>query len=457
VTDYSVEPSLVRGRLTLEQIEELVVKPLDTKPDRKFWIAISISGSVLMVGVVCLLLTFYYGTGLWGNNEPVGWGFPIINFVFWVGIGHAGTLISAILYLLRQKWRTGIARFAEAMTIFAVICAGIFPVIHTGRPWLAGYLLPYPNQHGLWVNFTSPLVWDVFAVSTYLTVSFVFWYTGLIPDFATLRDRTTSKIKKTIYSIFSLGWRHSNRHWIHYEKAYALLAGFATPLVLSVHTIVSFDFAVSILPGWHTTIFPPYFVAGAIFSGFAMVSTVLIIVRKIFDLEHIITLDHLEKMNKVILATGMMVGLAYATEFFMSWYSGVPEEQFVFINRVFGPYMWAYWIMVSCNVIFPQLFWFKKIRRSIPVMMVIVILVNVGMWFERFVIIVTSLHRDFLPSSWGMYIPSLVDIGILAGSFGLFFTLVILFTKTLPVVSISEVKAVSDGGQPSNHGGNNYA
>jgi molybdopterin-containing oxidoreductase family membrane subunit len=426
---------------------------MDTRPNKKFYIALSISLSALLLGAVCLALSFYYGTGLWGNNQPVAWGFPIVNFVFWVGIGHAGTLISAILFLLRQKWRTGIARFAEAMTIFAVMCAGIFPIIHTGRPWLAGYLMPYPNQHGLWVNFTSPLVWDVFAVSVYFTVSFVFWYTGLIPDFATLRDRTASKIKKAVYSTFSLGWRHSNRHWQHYEKAYVILAGFATPLVLSVHTIVSFDFAVSIMPGWHTTIFPPYFVAGAIFSGFAMVVTVLVFVRKIFDLQQIITIDHLEKMNKVILATGMMVGYAYSMEFFIAWYSGVQIEQFVFINRAFGPYAWAYWIMVSCNVLSPQLFWFRKIRRSIPLMIIIVIFVNIGMWFERFVIVVTSLHRDFLPSSWGYYTPTLYDAGILLGSFGLFFTLVILFTKMLPVVSISEIKAVADGAQPSHHGG----
>jgi len=451
--DYSKEASTLAGRLSISEIEELVARPLDTKPDKKYFIALSISGSLLLIGAVCLAFSFYYGIGLWGNNQPVGWAVPIVNFVFWVGIGHAGTLISAILFLLRQKWRTGIARFAEAMTIFAVMCAGIFPIIHTGRPWLAGYLLPYPNQHSLWVNFTSPLLWDVFAVSTYFTVSLVFWYIGLIPDFATLRDRTTSKLKKTIYSIFSLGWRHSSRHWQHYEKAYMLLAGFATPLVLSVHTIVSFDFAVSILPGWHTTIFPPYFVAGAIFSGFAMVVTVLVFVRKIFNLENIITLDHLEKMNKVILATGMMVGYAYGMEFFIAWYSGVQAEQFVFINRAFGPYAWAYWIMVSCNVIFPQLFWFRKFRRSIPVMMVIVILVNVGMWFERFVITVTSLHRDFLPSSWAYYTPTIFDMGILLGSFGLFFTLVILFTKSLPVVSISEVKAVAEGAQPSHYGG----
>lgn len=450
--DYTREVPNVEGGLTNAQIEELIAKPMSTRPDKKFYIALSISGTFLIIGAICLALSFYYGTGLWGNNQPVGWGFPIINFVFWVGIGHAGTLISAILFLLRQKWRTGIARFAEAMTIFAVICAGIFPLIHVGRPWLAGYLIPYPNQHSLWVNFMSPLVWDVFAVSTYLTVSFVFWYVGLIPDFATLRDRTVSKIKKVIYSIFSLGWRHSNRNWQHYEKSYILLAGFATPLVLSVHTIVSFDFAVSILPGWHTTIFPPYFVAGAVFSGFAMVVTVLVFVRKIFDLENIITINHLERMNKIMMTTGLMVGYGYAMEFFIAWYSGNPFEQFVFINRALGPYAVAYWIMISCNVLIPQLFWVRKFRRSVPVMLVIAILVNVGMWFERFVIVITSLSRDFLPSSWGMFIPTLVDFGILFGSFGLFFTLVIIFTKTLPVVSISEVKAVSEGAQPSHHG-----
>ena len=451
--DYSKELPLIQGRLSLGEIEDLIAKPMSEKPTKKYFFALSITLSLLMIGAVSLGLTFYYGIGLWGNNQPVGWAFDIVNFVFWVGIGHAGTLISAILFLLRQKWRTAIARFAEAMTIFAVMCAGIFPAVHTGRPWLDGWLLPHPNQHSLWVNFTSPLLWDVFAVSTYFTVSLVFWYIGLIPDFAVMRDRTTGKIKKFIYSLFSLGWRHSHRNWQHYEKSYVILAGFATPLVLSVHTIVSFDFAVSIMPGWHTTIFPPYFVAGAIFSGFAMVVTVLVFVRKVFDLENIITIDHLEKMNKVILVTGMMVGYAYAMEFFVAWYSGVQFEQFVFINRAFGPYAWAYWIMVSCNVIFPQFFWVKKFRRSIPVMMVIVIFVNVGMWFERFVITVTSLHRDFLPSSWGYYTPTLYDFGLLLGSFGLFFTLVLLFVKAMPVVAISEIKAVADGAQPTHHGG----
>ncbi len=451
--DYSQELPVIERRISLAEIDRLISKPLDEKPDKKFFIALSITGTLLLIGVISISYLFLYGTGVWGLNQPVGWAFDITNFVFWVGIGHAGTLISAILYLLRQKWRTGIARFAEAMTIFAVMCAGIFPIIHMGRPWLAGYLMPYPNQHGLWVNFTSPLVWDVFAVSTYFTVSLVFWYVGLIPDFGLLRDRTASTLKKSIYSIFSLGWRNSHRNWQHYEKAYMLLAGFATPLVLSVHTIVSFDFAVSIIPGWHTTIFPPYFVAGAIFSGFAMVVTVLIFVRKVFDLQHIITLNHLDKMNKIILATSMMVGYAYGMEFFIAWYSGNPSEQFVFINRAFGPYAWAYWIMVTCNVLIPQLFWFKKIRTTIPIMLVIVIFVNVGMWFERFVITVTSLHRDFLPSSWGYFVPSIFDLGTLIGSFGLFFTLVLLFTKTLPVVAMSELKAVAEGAQPSHNGG----
>jgi len=450
--DYSVEPPVVEGKPPLSSIDDAIIKPIDAKPTKAWFVAIAVSGTMLLIGAASLAVTFIFGVGMWGVNQPVGWGFDIVNFVFWVGIGHAGTLISAILFLLRQRWRTGIARFAEAMTIFAVMCAGLFPLIHTGRPWLDGYLMPYPNQHGLWINFTSPLVWDVFAVSTYFTVSAIFWYVGLIPDFATLRDRTVSRIKKIVYSILSLGWRHSNRHWQHYEMAYLILAGFATPLVLSVHTIVSFDFAVSIIPGWHTTIFPPYFVAGAVFSGFAMVQNMLIGIRKIYAIEHIITIDHLEKMNKIMITTGMMVGYAYGMEFFIAWYSGNSAETFVFFNRALGPYAWAYWTMVICNVVFPQLFWFKKIRRSIPAMFVIGVLVNVGMWFERFVIVVTSLSRDYLPSSWGFYVPSIYDIGILIGSFGLFFTLLLLFVKSMPVVSISEVKGVVEGAQPS-HGG----
>ena len=439
--DYTRELPVVEGSPTAAEVDATIAAPLDQFPSRMWWIIFSIALSFFSIGVFCIGMTLYKGLGLWGVNQPVSWGFDIVNFVFWVGIGHAGTLISAILFLLRQRWRTGIARFAEAMTIFAVMCAGLFPLLHTGREWLPMYLSPYPNQHGLWVNFTSPLLWDVFAVSTYFTVSLVFWYVGLIPDLATLRDRTTNKIKKVIYSLFSLGWRHSNRHWQHYERAYLILAGFATPLVLSVHTIVSFDFAVSVIPGWHTTIFPPYFVAGAVFSGFAMVQNVLIFVRQAFNLKHIITLDHLEKMNKVMILTGSMVGYAYAMEMFIAWYGGNQFERFVFLNRALGPYAWAYWTMVSCNVIFPQLFWFKKIRRSIPAMFIIGITVNIGMWFERFVIIVTSLSRDFLPSSWGHYTPTFYDVGILLGSFGLFFTLILIFVRVLPVVKERRISA----------------
>lgn len=448
---YTRELPLVENNPKLKDLDDVIAYPTESKPTKGWWIAISISSTALLIGAISLFYTIYYGIGMWGNNQPVGWAFGIINFVFWIGIGHAGTLISAILFLFRQKWRTGIARFAEAMTIFAVMTAGIFPIIHTGRPWLGGYLIPLPNQNGVWVNFMSPLLWDVFAVSTYFTISFLFWGIGLIPDLAALRDRTTSKIKKNIYKVLSLGWTNSNRNWSNYERAYLILAGISTPLVLSVHTIVSFDFAVSVIPGWHTTIFPPYFVAGAIFSGFGMVSTVLIIVRKVFHMEHIITIGHLEKMNKILLATGMMVGFAYSMEFFIAWYSGNTFESFTFVNRAFGPYAWAYWIMFSCNVFFPQLFWFRKIRRSIPITFVLVILVNVGMWFERFVIIVTSLHRDYLPSSWAMFTPTLTDMGLLVGSFGFFFTLLFMFLKTLPLVSISEVKAVVEGAQPTVH------
>lgn len=448
---YARELPLVEGDASLKAIDDVITLPTETKPTRGWWMAFGVSVTALTIGAICLGLTFYYGIGMWGNNQPVGWAFGIINFVFWIGIGHAGTLISAILLLFRQKWRTAIARFAEAMTIFAVMTAGIFPIIHTGRPWLAGYLIPLPNQNGVWVNFTSPLLWDVFAVSTYFTVSFLFWGLGLVPDIALMRDKTKSGIKKSIYKVLSLGWNNSNRHWSNYERAFLILAGISTPLVLSVHSIVSFDFAVSVIPGWHTTIFPPYFVAGAIFSGFGMVSTVLIIVRKVFNMENIITMNHLEKMNKILLATGMMVGYAYGMEFFIAWYSGNTFESFVFINRAFGPYAWAYWTMISCNVIFPQLFWFKKIRRNISITFVLVILVNVGMWFERFVIIVTSLHRDFLPSSWAMFYPTLVDIGLLIGSFGFFFTFLLLFLKALPLVAISELKGVVQGAQPTIH------
>lgn len=453
-TDFSKDPILVEGNKTFKEIDDAIVAPLDRMPDIRFFIALGVTLTLLAIGAYALYVSLISGTGEWGNNNPVGWAWPIVNFVFWVGIGHAGTLISAILFLFRQRWRNGIARFAEAMTIFAVITAMIFPIIHTGRPWMAVvYLLPYPNQHNLWVNFTSPLLWDVFAVSTYFTVSFVFWYVGLIPDFAVLRDRATTKVKKVIYSIFSLGWRFSNRHWKHYEMVYLILAGLATPLVLSVHTIVSFDFAVSIIPGWHTTIFPPYFVAGAIFSGFAMVQNALIVIRKVFDMKELIPMKTLETMNKIIMLTGLMVGYAYSMEFFIAWYSGSQPESFTFLNRAMGPYWWAYWIMFSCNVFIPQLFWSKKIRSSIIPMFIIAMFVNVGMWFERFVITVTSLSRDYLPSSWAYFKPTMIDFGLLLGSFGLFFTLVLLFVRFLPAISIPEIKAVKEGSQPSHHGG----
>ena len=382
------------------------------------------------------------GVGVWGNNQPVAWGWPIVNFVFWVGIGHAGTLISAVLFLFRQDWRTGINRFSEAMTIFAVICAGLFPAIHVGRIWVIWWVFPLPNQMAMWPNFRSPLLWDVFAVSTYFSVSLLFWYMGLVPDLATVRDRAKTRLRRFWYGLFALGWNGSNRQWHRYERAYLLLAALATPLVLSVHSVVSFDFAVSNLPGWHTTIFPPYFVAGAVFSGFAMVGTCLVPARKWFGLQHIITLHHLENMNKIILATGSMVGFAYATEFFIAWYGGNPNESFAFVNRAFGPYAWAYWIMVTCNVVTPQLFWFKKVRTNIPAMWIMYAFVNVGMWFERFVITVTSLSRDFLPSSWAYYQPTLVDILTFVGSFGLFFTLVLLFIRFLPMIAMAEVKTV---------------
>jgi Ni/Fe-hydrogenase subunit HybB-like protein len=451
--DYSKPLPLVEGTTDLREIDDAIADPMENPRHKEFYTALGIALFCLGIGIVSVLKLLLDGVGVWGNNNTVAWGFPIVNFVFWIGIGHAGTLISAILFLMRQNWRTGIARFAEAMTIFAVITALLFPLLHTGRPWLAHYLLPYPNERALWVNFRSPLLWDVFAVSTYFTVSFVFWYIGLVPDFATMRDRTTAKLKKTIYTIFSLGWRFSNRHWQHYERAYLILAGLCTPLVLSVHSIVSMDFAVSIVPGWHTTIFPPYFVAGAIFSGFAMVITVLLVVRRIYHLEHIITMLHLERMSKVLMATGLMVGYAYSMEFFIAWYSGVEFEQYVFINRAFGTYAWGYWIMVTCNTLIPQVFWFKKCRNSLVVLFIVSITTNIGMWFERFVIVVSSLHRDYLPSSWGDFIPTIWDFSLLLGSFGFFFTGVILFSRFMPVTSMSEVKAVSDCAQPTHHGG----
>ena len=438
---------LVEGGASFHDVTEAVAKPIEQAP-LAWWLAFFMSLGGLGIYGVSLFWLLWEGVGVWGLNNPVDWGWAIVNFVFWVGIGHAGTLISAILFLFRQNWRTGVNRSAEAMTIFAVICALQFPTFHTGRPWFIYWPLPLPNQMSMWPNFRSPLLWDVFAVSTYFTVSTLFWFMGLIPDIATMRDRAKSRLGQVLYGIFALGWRGSTRHWQHYEKAYLLLAGLATPLVLSVHTIVSFDFAVSQLPGWHTTIFPPYFVAGAIFSGFGMVLTLLIPVRKWYGLEHLITIKHLENMAKIILLTGSMVGYAYSMEFFIAWYSGNPYETFAFINRAFGPYAWAYWIMVSCNVITPQLVWFKKIRRSPVALFILSIFVNIGMWFERFVITVTSLHRDFLPSSWDYYSPTMWDIGLFIGSFGLFFTLFCLFIRYLPMIALAEVKTVMPAANP---------
>ena len=395
-------------------------------------------------GMLLMSLTWLVinGIGIWGNNIPVGWAFDITNFVWWIGIGHAGTLISAILLLLKQTWRTSINRFAEAMTLFAVACAGIFPLFHTGRPWLAFWLFPLPNTMSVWPQFRSPLVWDVFAVSTYATVSALFWYVGLIPDVATLRDRARSKVVQRIYGIMSFGWRGSARHWHRYETAYLLLAGISTPLVVSVHSVVSFDFAVSVLPGWHTTIFPPYFVAGAIYSGFAMVLTLAIPMRAIYGLEDFITMRHLQNMAKVMLLTGLIVAYGYGVEAFMAWYGGNQYEGFMMLNRINGPYWMQYWALIFCNVIFPQLLWFKSVRMSIPMLFIMSIVVNVGMWLERFVIIVLSLHRDFLPSSWGMFRPTFWDWSTYIGTLGLFCTLFFLFMRLLPAISIFEMRTI---------------
>jgi len=411
--------------------------------------------SVLCLGMLGFMLSYQIstGVGVWGNMHPVMWGWDIINFVWWIGIGHAGTLISAILFLLRQRWRTAVNRAAEAMTIFAVMCAGIYPALHVGRVWYDWWLFPIPNPYSIWPQFRSPLMWDVFAVSTYFTVSVLFWYMGLIPDLAVLRDRAKSRLRQFLYGLGAFGWTGSNRHWSNYEKAYLILAGLSTPLVLSVHSIVSLDFAVSQLPGWHTTIFPPYFVAGAIFSGFGMVLTLLIPLRSMFKLQDIITMRHIDIMCKVTLATGSIVGYAYGMEFFIAWYSGNPNEQFHFMNRALGPYQWAWIMMISCNVLVPQFFWIKWFRQNLVVVFIMSILVNVGMWFERFVIIVISLHRDFLPSSWGYYRPSPVDICTYIGTFGLFFTCFLLFIRFLPMIAISEVKGVTAQADPHHPAG----
>ena len=439
-------PALVEGDESLGAVTRRVAGVVELpRPPKAWYVALTISASLTLLLGVMVVYLIATGVGVWGNSSPAFWGWGIVNFVFWVGIAHAGTLISAILFLLRQRWRTSVNRAAEAMTLFAVCCAGLYPAIHVGRIWVAYWLFPIPNQMSMWPNFRSPLLWDVFAVSTYATVSALFWYMGMVPDLATFRDRATNKLKRMLYGLFALGWRGSARHWHRFERAYLILAALATPLVLSVHSVVSFDFAVSIIPGWHTTIFPPYFVAGAIFSGFAMVVTIMVPARQLFGLKELVTIRHLENMNKVILATGCMVGLAYGTEFLIAWYSGSAHEAFTFLNRATGPYAWAYWIMVFCNVVAPQFLWSKKIRTSPWLMVIVAIFVNIGMWFERFVIVVTSLTRDYLPSSWHYFSPTWVDICTFAGTFGLFFTLVLLFCRYLPMVAISEVKTVLPG------------
>ncbi|MEI8101166.1 MAG: NrfD/PsrC family molybdoenzyme membrane anchor subunit [Bacteroidota bacterium] len=443
IHDSILRDRLVTGDKSASDVTRDIARPILNNPTTSWKIGFTLSLVFLGIFGVSLLYTLWTGIGVWNINKSVMWGWDITNFVFWVGIGHAGTLISAVLLLFRQKWRMSINRSAEAMTIFAVICAAMFPVFHMGRVWVGYWALPLPNAFGsLWVNFNSPLLWDVFAISTYFSVSLLFWYIGLIPDIATIRDKVKSKLGKTMYGFFSMGWTGSTRTWARYELVSLILAGLSTPLVLSVHTIVSTDFATSLVPGWHTTIFPPYFVAGAIFSGFGMVATLLVVARKVMNYENYITIGHLDAMTRIIMVTGTIVGIAYLTEFFIAWYSGNVYEQYAFANRAFGPYWWAYWSMMSCNLIAPQVFWFKWARTTPWFIFIMSIVVNVGMWFERFVIIVTSLHRDYLPSSWVMYSGSLTEIGLFLGTFGIFFTCFFLFAKFLPVINMSEIKSI---------------
>src|SRR5499427_4257643 len=434
------EPLLEPGH-TYASVTDKIAAVVLTRPLGIGWLAgFTVTFAFTMLLLIAITWLFTKGVGIWGINIPIGWGFAIVNFVWWIGIGHAGTLISAILFLLNQKWRTSINRFAEAMTLFAVACAGIFPLIHTGRPWMAYYMFPYPSAMGVWPQFRSPLIWDVFAVSTYGTVSALFWFVGLIPDLATLRDRATNKAAQIIYGMLAMGWRGSARHWHRYQSAYLLLAGLATPLVLSVHTVVSFDFAVGIVPGWHTTIFPPYFVAGAIYSGFAMVLSIAIPLRKAYDLEDFITTRHLENSAKVMLATGWIVAYGYGIEAFMGWYSGNRTDTFMMWNRLHGPYALLYWALILCNVVIPQALWLKRVRTTVPLLFVISLIINVGMWLERFVIVVISLTRDFMPSAWGRYSATVWDYATFAGTLGLFTTLMFLFVRGLPAIAIAEMR-----------------
>ncbi len=435
-------PVLAAGH-TFASITDAVTSVVLTRGTPLWWYgAWLVTGSLALVLLGSLSYLVVEGIGIWGNNQPIGWAWDITNFVWWIGIGHAGTLISAILLLFRQTWRTSINRFAEAMTLAAVVCAGLFPLFHTGRPWLAYWLVPYPNTMSVWPQFKSPLVWDVFAVSTYLTVSALFWFVGLIPDLATMRDRAATRTGRMIYGILAMGWRGSAHHWHQYETAYLLLAALSTPLVVSVHSIVSLDFAVSVLPGWHATIFPPYFVAGAVYSGFGMVLTLLIPIRALYGMQDFITLRHLDNMGKVMLATGLVVAYGYGIEAFMAWYSASTYETYMMWNRMTGPYWWAYSLLILCNVVTPQLLWLRRVRTSALTLFAISIVVNIGMWLERFVIVVTSLHRDFLPSSWGRFSPTIWDWSTYLGTIGLFLTLLLLFVRFLPMISIFEMRTL---------------
>jgi molybdopterin-containing oxidoreductase family membrane subunit len=444
-------PPMVLNNRSMSWITNLIAGIPEQKTPLWWYITIAITGSFAGFGVLCILYLLFTGVGVWGNNIPVGWAWDITNFVFWIGIGHAGTLISAILYLCRQKWRTSINRAAEAMTLFAVICAAIYPGIHVGRVWMVWFMAPVPNPNWIWPNFRSPLLWDVFAVSTYFTVSVLFWFLGLVPDLATMRDRARSKVGKFCYGLLALGWRGGNRQWRHYEMAYLILAGLSTPLVLSVHSTVSFDFATSLIPGWHTTIFPPYFVAGAIFGGFAMVLTLMLPARSIYKLHDVVTWNHIDVMCKIILLTGSIVGYAYTMELFVAFYGANPFERFAFINRYFGPYWWAAWSMFTCNVVIPQLFWIRAFRRNLITVFFVCMCVNAGMWYERFVIIAVSLTRDFLPSSWGMYYPTWVDVMTFVGTFGIFTTFFLIFIRFFPMIAMSEVKTVLPAADPHYH------
>jgi Ni/Fe-hydrogenase subunit HybB-like protein len=446
LAEQSLEAPIIGPGYNYASVTDKISAIVLSRRPPKWWIlGFAVAFALVMVLLVSLTYLFAVGVGIWGIQVPVGWGFAIINFVWWIGIGHAGTLISAILLLLRQPWRTSINRFAEAMTLFAVSCAGLFPLIHMGRPWLAYWLFPYPDTMKMWPNFRSPLVWDAFAVSTYALVSFLFWFIGLLPDLATLRDRARNRPARVLYGFLAMGWRGSAVHWARHETASLLLAGLATPLVLSVHTIVSLDFAYAIIPGWHATIFPPYFVAGAIYAGFAMVLTLSIPVRKLFGLEDFITMRHLDNMGKVMLATGLIVGYGYMMEAFMAFYSGNPYERFMIANRMRGPYAVVYWLLITCNIVAPQFLWFRKVRANVAALFSIAMVVNVGMWLERFVIVVTSLHRDFLPSSWGMYYPTRWDWATFIGTIGLFLALLFLFIRFLPLISIFEMRTLVAG------------